>query len=314
MPGGVSQVRHVHRRAGGPRQGRGHRGRAHRARHQGRRPRRPSRARARGRRRPGLRRRPAFRAAGAGRRARTGSAPRARPRGSRWTPAGLREIDPTDLLVSGERVPGAATALPRSGRRALAVEVQALVGVRRRPGSPPGDRARRAPVPAGGGRARACGRPRRSVAAELFGASSGGVKMDDPACDLAVAAALASAATGALPPPWAPRSSARWRSRASCGPRPGHGAAPGRGPRGRLHHACSRPPRRQTSRFQGCELVPVRTFATRSHGRSHLLERVVEPREARRSALVRMGQSRATNSPLTCGFGLRRKARSVLAS
>ncbi len=41
---------------------------------------------------------------------------------------GLREIDPTGLLVSGEHVPGAATALAQSGRRALAVEVQALVG------------------------------------------------------------------------------------------------------------------------------------------------------------------------------------------
>jgi DNA repair protein RadA/Sms len=36
--------------------------------------------------------------------------------------------------------------------------------------------------------------------AELFGASAGGVRVDDPACDLAVAAALASAASGALPP------------------------------------------------------------------------------------------------------------------
>ena len=36
--------------------------------------------------------------------------------------------------------------------------------------------------------------------AELFGASSGGVRVDDPACDLAVAAALVSAATGVAPP------------------------------------------------------------------------------------------------------------------
>ena len=36
--------------------------------------------------------------------------------------------------------------------------------------------------------------------AELFGASSGGLRIDDPASDLAVAAALASAATGATPP------------------------------------------------------------------------------------------------------------------
>ncbi|HXF71795.1 MAG TPA: AAA family ATPase, partial [Actinomycetota bacterium] len=40
---------------------------------------------------------------------------------------GLREIDPSGLLLSGADEPGAAVALPRAGRRALAVEVQALV-------------------------------------------------------------------------------------------------------------------------------------------------------------------------------------------
>lgn len=112
---------------------------------------------------------------------------------------GLREVDPTNLLASGEQVPGAATALVRSGRRALAVEVQALVGTSE-----------------GGARRQATGIDARRfqlVAAvldrvaglsvgrsELFGASSGGVRIDDPACDLAIAAALASAATGAMPP------------------------------------------------------------------------------------------------------------------
>ena len=43
-------------------------------------------------------------------------------------PAGLSPIDPAGLLCSGERHPGAAVALPLAGRRALAVEVQALVG------------------------------------------------------------------------------------------------------------------------------------------------------------------------------------------
>ena len=43
-------------------------------------------------------------------------------------PAGLSPIDPSGLLCSGERHPGAAVALPLAGRRALAVEVQALVG------------------------------------------------------------------------------------------------------------------------------------------------------------------------------------------
>jgi DNA repair protein RadA/Sms len=112
---------------------------------------------------------------------------------------GLKEIDPTGLLVSGSPAPGAAIALPQAGRRALAVEVQALVGASDGP-------ARR----------QATGLdPRRFqlVAAvldrgagiplgrsELFGASSGGVRLDDPACDLAIAAALASAAIGVAPP------------------------------------------------------------------------------------------------------------------
>ena len=111
---------------------------------------------------------------------------------------GLHEIDPTELLVSHSSAPGAAIALPQAGRRALAVEVQALVGATDGP-------ARR----------QATGLdPRRFqlVAAvldrgagiplgrsELFGASSGGVRLDDPACDLAIAAALASAATGIAP-------------------------------------------------------------------------------------------------------------------
>ena len=113
---------------------------------------------------------------------------------------GCAEIDPTDLLVSGSASPGAAIALPQAGRRALAVEVQALVGATDGSGQASGDRARPPAVPAGGGRPR----PRRRASplgrCELFGASSGGVRLDDPACDLAIAAALASAATGVAPP------------------------------------------------------------------------------------------------------------------
>jgi DNA repair protein RadA/Sms len=112
--------------------------------------------------------------------------------------AGLREIDPRALLVSGERVPGAATALPRSGRRALAVEVQALVsasdGPARRQAT--GLDPRRFQLVAAV-LERAAGLPLGR--SELFGASSGGVRVDDPACDLAIAAALASAATGSTP-------------------------------------------------------------------------------------------------------------------
>jgi DNA repair protein RadA/Sms len=113
------------------------------------------------------------------------------------TGAGLREIDPVGL-TSEEGEPGAAVALPRAGRRALAVEVQALVAptdapVRRQVTGLDARRfqlvaavLQRAGVPVG--------------RADLFGASSGGLRIDDPACDLAVAAALASAASGVPPP------------------------------------------------------------------------------------------------------------------
>jgi DNA repair protein RadA/Sms len=112
---------------------------------------------------------------------------------------GLREIDPTGLLVSGDVHPGAATALVRSGRRALAVEVQALVG------SPEGPARRHAAgldprrfslVAAVLDRAAGLGIGR----AELFGAAAGGMRVEDPACDLAIAAAVVSAATGVAPP------------------------------------------------------------------------------------------------------------------
>jgi DNA repair protein RadA/Sms len=113
---------------------------------------------------------------------------------------GLREIDPTGLLVSGERAAGAATALAQSGRRALAVEVQALVG------STDGPPRRHATgldlrrfhlIAAVLDRVAGGLRLGRS---ELFAASAGGVRVDDPACDLAIAAALASAASGVPPP------------------------------------------------------------------------------------------------------------------
>jgi DNA repair protein RadA/Sms len=112
---------------------------------------------------------------------------------------GLREIDPTGLLVSGAAHPGAAIALVRSGRRALAVEVQALVG------SPEGPARRHAAgldprrfslVAAVVERATGLGLGR----AELFGAAAGGMRVEDPSCDLAMAAALVSAATGVAPP------------------------------------------------------------------------------------------------------------------
>ena len=45
------------------------------------------------------------------------------------TPTGLHEIDAADLLVHGDGEAGSAIALPQAGRRALAVEVQALVAL-----------------------------------------------------------------------------------------------------------------------------------------------------------------------------------------
>lgn len=114
-------------------------------------------------------------------------------------PQGLGEIDPTDLLVSGSPTPGAAIALPQTGRRALAVEVQALVGPTDGPArrQATGLDLRRFQLVAAV-LDRAVGVPLGR--SELFGASSGGVRLDDPACDLAIAAALASAATGVAPP------------------------------------------------------------------------------------------------------------------
>ncbi len=112
---------------------------------------------------------------------------------------GLQEIDPRGLLTSGERVPGAAIALPQAGRRALAVEVQALVGLADGPArrQATGLDARRFQLVAAV-LDRAADLPLGRC--ELYGATSGGVKVDDPASDLAVAAALASAVGRALPP------------------------------------------------------------------------------------------------------------------
>jgi DNA repair protein RadA/Sms len=114
------------------------------------------------------------------------------------TAAGLLEIDPTDLLLAGAGEPGAATALPRAGRRALAVEVQALV-------APTDGPARRQVTGLDPRRFQlvAAVLERSGVSlgrSDLFGASSGGVRVDDPSCDLAIAAALASAAAGIAPP------------------------------------------------------------------------------------------------------------------
>jgi len=115
------------------------------------------------------------------------------------TQAGLTEIDPTDLLRSADGEVGAATGLPAAGRRALAVEVQALVVPTEGP-------VRRQVTGLDGRRfqlvAAVLDRAGISLGrSDLFGASLGGVRVDDPACDLAIAAALASASSGVPPPP-----------------------------------------------------------------------------------------------------------------
>ncbi|MBI4261797.1 MAG: DNA repair protein RadA, partial [Actinobacteria bacterium] len=114
-------------------------------------------------------------------------------------PSGLFEIDPSDRLAPGGAVAGAATALPLAGRRALAVEVQALIGSR---DGPPRrqvtglDGRRFSLVAAVLDRTAALSLAR----AELFGATAGGLGVDDPGADLAIAAALCSAARDRAPP------------------------------------------------------------------------------------------------------------------
>jgi DNA repair protein RadA/Sms len=112
---------------------------------------------------------------------------------------GLREVDPVGFLSGGGREPGAAQALVGAGRRALAVEVQALVvptaGPPRRHVSGL-DPRRFGQVAAVVERALGLGLFR----AELYGSSAGGLRVDDPGADLAVAAALASAARQGPPP------------------------------------------------------------------------------------------------------------------
>ena len=168
--------------------------------------------------------------------------------------SGLAELDPGALLVSPERVSGSAVGLVLTGRRAIAVDVQALVG----------------PI-GGSGRYHATGIDARRfqlVAAvleraagwplgrsELFGASPGGLRVDDPGCDLALAAALASAASG-IP---TPENAAFVGELALTGlvrPAPGMGA--------RLRAACAGgrnvvfAPAQRVDPVEGVEVVPVR--------------------------------------------------------
>jgi DNA repair protein RadA/Sms len=121
----------------------------------------------------------------------------------KMTSSGLVETEAAPHLGDGDAEPGCATALALAGRRSFALDVQALVV--------PTDGAPRRQVAGLDPKRfhivaavtdRAVGNLRgRLVRSELFGASSGGIRLDDPGADLAMAAALASAVTGRPPPP-----------------------------------------------------------------------------------------------------------------
>ena len=112
--------------------------------------------------------------------------------------AGLAEIDPAGRLLEGQGEAGAAVALCLAGRRAVAVEIQGLVVTTEGP-------PRRQVSGLDGRRFGMVGAVLEQARllpprAELYGASAGGLRVDDPGTDLALAAALASAASGRPPP------------------------------------------------------------------------------------------------------------------
>jgi DNA repair protein RadA/Sms len=113
---------------------------------------------------------------------------------------GLIESDAGPGWGQGESEPGCATAVTLAGRRAFPIDVQALVvptdGPPRRQVA--GLDSRRFHIVAAVTDRSLGARLARS---EIFGASSGGIRLDDPGADLAVASALASASSDrALPP------------------------------------------------------------------------------------------------------------------
>jgi DNA repair protein RadA/Sms len=105
--------------------------------------------------------------------------------------------DPSGLFLSrhAEAVPGTCVSVTLEGRRPLVTEVQALV-------APAGAAPRRANSGVEGSRVammlavleRRCGLPLSSK--DIFVSTVGGVRLTEPACDLAVALALAGAAIG----------------------------------------------------------------------------------------------------------------------
>lgn len=114
------------------------------------------------------------------------------------SPGGLREVEPGTVMPSpGET--GAAVALVGAGRRALAVQIQALASPTQGPARRHVaglDPRRFGVVAAVTDRAAHLG----LSSAEIYGAVAGGIRVEEPAADLAVAAALTSA-VGGVPPP-----------------------------------------------------------------------------------------------------------------
>jgi DNA repair protein RadA/Sms len=112
---------------------------------------------------------------------------------------GVQEVDPAAALASSGGEAGAATALVAAGRRGLALEVQALAvptqGPPRRNVSGL-DPRRFGLVAAVVDRAAGLQLGR----SELYGAVAGGLRVDDPGADLAVAVSLVSTSSGTPPP------------------------------------------------------------------------------------------------------------------
>ena len=213
---------------------------------------------------------------------------------------GLREIDPTDLLVSGERVARGGDGVTASGTPGARGRGPGAGRLGRRPGPPPGDGARPSSVPAGGGGARPGGRdparPRRAVRSVLGGCADrrsglrprgggrarlrGDRRSPRPP---ARRSSVRSALTGLVRP--APAMAQRFAAARAAG------CSAGLRPRGR----------RRGSTASGS--VPVRHVREAAElgvpGRRR--------RRARHFGVDRSDPSRPRNSPLTCGFGLRRK-------
>ena len=303
MPGGSVPGPAVHGRARRARQGGGHRGPADRARHEGRRPGRAAHARARRRRGARVRRRPPVGPADAlggqepvrrrgrdrlvrdaGRRACARSTPRAC-----WLPGDRRARRGHGAAAGGaarprRRGPGARGGPEGPARRQAtgldARRFQLVAAVLDRAGGSPLGRA------------------------ELFGASSGGMRVDDPACDLAVAAALASAAPGCRPPPGL---AVRRRGRADgarSGPRPAWRQRLSAARGGRRARPCCAPTRPRRARghpgsisVRGLRGRPRMGAPHVRNGQRHRLTSALRP-----SA---QGPVPGRTSPLTCGFGLR---------